>query len=407
MGSELFHDEGGVVFLAAAEEDVLAVVHVGVAELVAHFLDTLVVDVGSSFFDGFFGFAAGVGESGVDEGVEEEQAVFAGELVRRNLGGGDFAGDIGEGVFGDAVESAAEEDFRCGDGVLGGVLAVDEVGHLGGEGVVGDAGAGVFGVLLFEFGDLLLGEKGEELEVADDVAVVDVYEVLVEAVDAGLGGIEPDGAFFRFAELGAVGVGDEGEGEAVDGVARFFACELGAYGDVAPLVGAADLELAAFRLVEVVEVVALQEHVGELGEGDAGLLVAHAGLDGVLADHGVDRDVLAGVAEEVEEADLAHPGGVVDELSGVFDVFGEVEQAGELDTDLGDVVVEDFLGEQLAFGLLAGGIADGSGGTAGEGDGLVAVVLEASQSDERNEVAHVQAVGGGVEAGIQGDGSFF
>jgi hypothetical protein len=50
--------------------------------------------------------------------------------------------------------------------------------------------------------------------------------------------------------------------------------EVDAREDVAPLVGAADLELAALVAVQVVVVVGLQEHVAELGVGDA-VLAAH------------------------------------------------------------------------------------------------------------------------------------
>lgn len=46
--------------------------------------------------------------------------------------------------------------------------------------------------------------------------------------------------------------------------------ELGARGDVAPLVGPAELGDAAVVEMEVEEVVGLEELVGELGEGDGG-----------------------------------------------------------------------------------------------------------------------------------------
>ena len=68
--------------------------------------------------------------------------------------------------------------------------------------------------------------------------------------------------------------------------------------DVAPLIRAAHLQLDALRAVEVPEVVGLQEHVAELGERQAAL---EAGLDGVLGEHVRDREVLARVAQEVDQ----------------------------------------------------------------------------------------------------------
>ena len=50
--------------------------------------------------------------------------------------------------------------------------------------------------------------------------------------------------------------------------------ELDARGDVAPLVAAAELQRDSRRTAELEKVVGLEQHVGELGEGDAAL---HAG----------------------------------------------------------------------------------------------------------------------------------
>ena len=77
--------------------------------------------------------------------------------------------------------------------------------------------------------------------------------------------------------------------------------ELQAGRDVAPLVGAAHLQLDAHRPVEVREVVGLQQHVAELGERQPAL---QAHLDRVLGEHVRDREVLAGVAQEVDQRQL-------------------------------------------------------------------------------------------------------
>ena len=101
-------------------------------------------------------------------------------------------------------------------------------------------------------------------------------------------------------------------------------------GDVAPLVGAAHLELDAERPVQVGEVVCLEQHVAELGERQPAL---QADLDRVLGEHVRDREVLAGVAQELDQRELAEPVEVVDQ-----DRAGprrEVEEALELAPDRG------------------------------------------------------------------------
>ena len=173
-------------------------------------------------------------------------------------------------------------------------------------------------------------------------------------------------------------------------------------GDVAPLVGAADLELAPERLVEVPEVVGLQEHVAELGEGDA-VLALHPGPHRLLGQHRVDGDVLAHVAEELEDPDRLGPVAVVDQ-AGLGRPVGEVEQALELGLDGGQVVRRASRGRA---GCAPRSDRPGSPimpvAPAGEGDRPVAGVLEPPQQQQRHQVADVQAVGGGVEPGVERD----
>ena len=71
-------------------------------------------------------------------------------------------------------------------------------------------------------------------------------------------------------------------------------------------------------LVEVEEVVALQELVGELGEAEAvaGSAV-EALLDAVLGHHVVYGDVLAHLAGEVEEGEILHPIIIIDHLCAI------------------------------------------------------------------------------------------
>ena len=117
--------------------------------------------------------------------------------------------------------------------------------------------------------------------------------------------------------------------------------------------------------------------------------------------------MLADVAEEIEVGDGGSPIGVVEKAGGIG--FGlEIEEHFELLFDGGDVGVEDFFGEKLAFLGFAAGIADGTGRAAGERDGMMAHELETAKREERDHAADVEGIGSGVEAGIEdaGGGKF-
>ena len=88
--------------------------------------------------------------------------------------------------------------------------------------------------------------------------------------------------------------------------------EVDAGEDVAQLVGPADLQLAAEVVVQPQVVVGLQQHVAELGVGDA-LLGLQADPHALAGEHLVDRGVLADVAQELEQRDRLRPVAVVDE----------------------------------------------------------------------------------------------
>ena len=223
---------------------------------------------------------------------------------------------------------------------------------------------------------------------------------MVKLVNAGARGIEPHGAGFGLAELSAVGVGDERESEAVNGFGKFTAREVDSGGDVAPLIAAADLQVAVVRLFEVKEIERLQKHIRKFGVTDADVAVFHAGADAFFGDHCVDGEMLADVAQEIEQRDGVRPVGIVEQLGGVFGGL-KIEELGELHLHRGDVGGEQFGRKQIALGGFATRIANGTGGPAGERDGNVAEILKTPQRNQRHEVADVQAVGGGIETAIE------
>ncbi len=156
-------------------------------------------------------------------------------------------------------------------------------------------------------------------------------------------------------------------------------------GDVAPLVGAAHLQLAAEGPVEMLEVGRLDEHVAEFGERQAGL---EPHLDRVLGEHVRDREVLAHVTQEVEQADRLQPLRVV-----VHDRAArptEVEEPLQLRSDRGHVRLDLLARLQVALGGASRRVADHARPATDEGDRASAAELEPDEPEDRHQVADVQ-----------------
>lgn len=299
-----------VFFFAGAEDEGGFAGEVGGSEAGFDVGEGAVVDVGAALGDGAAGFGFGFGEAGFDEGVGEGEA--CGELVFGEGLAGDVGEDVGELGVGEIFDLGAEENVGgfIGGGEAG--IAVDEAGELFGEAFLTFAEVRLTGAGGVQGGDLFVRELGEEAQGSGAVGVGDVDPVLVEGVGAGFAGIEVDGAALGLAHLRAVGLEQERAGHSVELDTVHAAGEVDAGGDVAPLVAAADLKLAAVVAVEMDEVVGLKEHVGEFGVADAAF-ATQAVLDRVLGEHDVDGEVFSNVAKEVEEGEAAHPVEVVEE----------------------------------------------------------------------------------------------
>ena len=97
-----------------------------------------------------------------------------------------------------------------------------------------------------------------------------------------------------------------GLGEHVHVHAAHLVDQIQTGGEVAPLVGAADLQHAMVLVEQVQEVVALQHLIAELSEGDAFLGVEATG-HGVLGEHGAHTEILADVTQEVDDVHRSGP----------------------------------------------------------------------------------------------------
>ena len=93
-----------------------------------------------------------------------------------------------------------------------------------------------------------------------------------------------------------------------------------------------------------------------------------AALDRLLGHHVVDGEVLADIAQKIEEADRPQPVDVVAHQRGVGRPGGEVEKPLELPANPLRVVLDLLEGQQRSLLALSARIADETGAAADERD---------------------------------------
>ena len=147
------------------------------------------------------------------------------------------------------------------------------------------------------------------------------------------------------------------------------------------------------------EVVGLEGHVAELGEREASI---EALLNGVLGQHVGHGEVLADVAQVLDQRQLAQPVEVVRE-HGLGGTRREVEEPLQLRADRGHVALDRRRVEQVPLGRAPRWIADHPGPATDERHRPSTEPLEADQPEDRHEVADVQRLPRGVESDVGGD----
>ena len=124
-------------------------------------------------------------------------------------------------------------------------------------------------------------------------------------------------------------------------------------------------------------------------------------LTRLLGDHLVDGEVLAHIAQEVDEPVGAEPFGVVEQQPARLASGGRhVEQATELGTDRLEVRRQLLASKEGPLGRLPTRVTDHPGPAPGEQDRAVPGLLQTAQGQDAEEVADMQAVGGRVEPGV-------
>ena len=146
--------------------------------------------------------------------------------------------------------------------------------------------------------DLVDRQQREPRQQLADLAVVGLHEVLDRARTGSCGpGRARPGRRWSCRASSRLAPVRSGQHSAWTVTPSAAADEVDAREDVAPLVRAADLQLAALVLVQPPVVVGLQQHVRELGVRDA-VLALDPGSHRLPGQHLVDGHVLADVAQE-------------------------------------------------------------------------------------------------------------
>ena len=202
----------------------------------------------------------------------------------------------------DVLSLVAEENLRSLNSHLIVLCRVYHSGDFLGESLLQWSQAWVAFLLFLKGFNLVLWQIGEDLDIFGSVGVAHVKPELVELVGRSTLWVEPHIATLGLAKLTTIGLGNEWAGDGIGFATVDATDELGACSDVAPLVATAHLQAASLVLIEVEEVIALEQLVAELGERHTVVGIGgKALLDAVLCHHVVDGDVLANVANEVQE----------------------------------------------------------------------------------------------------------
>lgn len=175
---------------------------------------------------------------------------------------------------------------------------------------------------------------------------------------------------------------------------------------IAQLVGAPELNLAAVYLVQMVEVIRLEHLVGELCQAHT-VCALQPGLHAVAAEHGAHPEVPSSLRQKPNQAAVLVPALVVQhshgaQLPGAVVKVQFVVGENPLDAlpDAAGVHLHDVRGQTLPLARLPARVSDLGRGPSEHGEDMMAGVSEVQEADDSEQIAHMQAVRRGVKAAI-------
>jgi len=346
--------------------------------------DLFTVDLDAALLDIAAGVTVGGAQTADNKQVNCAYSAVLAELFGRNFGSGHISD----------IAAAGEQTASGFLSLVGLFLGMNKSGKLVSKDLLSLVQLAAFPA--FHLLNLLKGQEGKHLEALDNVSVINVSPVLVEIVGAGLVGIKPNSAGSGLTHLLALRVEEQSDGHCVSVLTQLTADKLGTAKHVAPLVIAAELHVAAVMLVQVVEVVALHDHVVELKEAQT---LLHTLLVALGAEHVVDGEACANLAKQLNVVQVQQPIGVVDHAGFAI---AKLDELLHLALEAICVVIDVFLSEHLTHIGTTGGVTDHGGAAADEGDRLVAGHLQALHKAKSHEVTYMQAVCGTVKTNVEG-----
>ncbi len=120
-----------------------------------------------------------------------------------------------------------------------------------GEFLLGDSHAWIRQMITGDIFDFLRGKEGKYFQIFDRVFIGRVIKILIKLVRGSQFRIQEKGSFFGFAEFLSVSASDQmgGHGLRIGFIPFYFANQLEAACQIAPLIVAADLDLAAILFI--------------------------------------------------------------------------------------------------------------------------------------------------------------
>ncbi len=234
-------------------------------------------------------------------------------------------------------------------------------------------------VFFFQGIDLFNIHKGEELQEAVNVRISSVDPELVEFVRAGFLRIEPYRAAFGFTEFGAVGFGDQRNGQTEYLILVQTTGQVDTGRDVPPLVRTANLQGDAMQFIQAGEVIALQQVIGEFGKRDALIVTVKTLLHRFFVDHLVDGEMFADITQEGQHVHAAEPVIVVGGNGGVITAI-KVEERRDLFANFIHPLLHGVFGVELTLSGFKARVANQTGCAADQRHRFMPCLLEAFQA---------------------------
>ena len=250
----------------------------------------------------------------------------------------------------------------------------------------------------FQALNLFNRQFGEQPQEATDIGVLGIAPVLPVAIGREHVGIEPHRARCRLAHLGARRGREQRTGQPVELCTVGAATEFDPVDDVAPLVGAAQLQRAAIFAVKLHEIIGLKDHVVEFEERQV-LFPLKPDLHALEGQHPIDGEMAAIVAQEVDIFEIIEPVAVVDH-DGIGLAGAECQELREYGLDAVEIRVDHFVGQQGARFVAKARVADPRCAAAHQCDRLVAGLLQPAQQHDLDQAAGVEARRRRIEADI-------